>query len=242
MRSQWKATCVAAAISAGMAGGQTYSFDTYVHGEIMQGKALPGMSVSATNPNRAFNLLAVFDTQTLNPTSDPDLVGPPWSGGNLSTPVQVVLGNTLIIAENNFGAADGILDDPDDESSRPAGTINLEFASDVAFFGLDVIDIEGGVEAMSSIDFYLNGFIVGTLEFADLIDPLSPHFDPTIEFGNQTANRIRPVTAASFKASAFDRVSINVGGSSAYDNFVIPAPATAGVFGVLAIVGLRRKR
>ena len=230
--------CVALPASA-----QVYDFNTLVHGEIITNQFEPALSITGTNPNRAFDIIAGFDTQFLGSTADPDLQGPPWSGGNLAVSDDAVaIGTALIIAQNNRdNNHDGILDAPNDEGSNPAGTIDLRFASPVQVFGLDIVDIEGTMMEGSSLDFYINGFLLGSVAFEEFITMGSPYYDPTVQFGDHTANRIQPIPAGNFMAIGFDRVVINVGGSSAYDTFVVPAPAS----GVLAIAGaalLRRKR
>ncbi|MEO0630324.1 MAG: hypothetical protein AAFY46_06310 [Planctomycetota bacterium] len=237
-----RAACAAAIACANPATAQTFTFDSLAHGEILTNQFEPAMSVVGTNINRPFDIVAGFDTGQTG-TSDPDLQGPPWSGGNLAiSNTETALGTALIIAENNVDANnDGILDDPDDEGGRPAGTMDLGFASPIPVVGLDIIDIEGRVREFSSLDFYAGGALVGSVGFDEFEDAGSPYFDPSVVFGNNTANRIQPIAASDFGVLGFDRVVINVGGSSAYDTFVVPTPATAAVLGVAAI-GLRRRR
>lgn len=227
----------AMAIFAGSAAhAQDFDFETLQHGEIIAGQFAPALSLSAVNPNRGFDIAAGFDT-TLMGTSDPDLQGPPWAGGNLAVSnTEVVLGIAVIIAENNIGAGDGVLDDPDDEGSRPAGQLILDFNQTYSEFGFDVIDIEGVVEEGSSLEFYNAGGLVETINFSEFTNNVSIHFDATIQFGNNTANRVSPIQIA----AGFDQVIINVGGSSAFDNIVIPAPMSAAP--LLAGLALARRR
>lgn len=230
--------CIALPVSA-----QVYDFNTLVHGEIITNQYEPALTITGTNPNRAFDIIAGFDTQFLGSTADPDLQGPPWSGGNLAVSNDAVaIGTALIIAQNNRdNNNDGILDAPNDEGSRPAGTIDLSFAAPVSHFGFDVVDIDGVVQEGSSLDFYLGGNLLGSLDFMVFTDNFSVFYDPTVVFGDHHANRIQPIAASDFNAIGFDRIVINVGGSSAFDTFVVPAPAT----GVLALAGtvlLIRKR
>lgn len=225
-----------------------FTFDSLVHGEILDGQFEPALSVTGVNPNRPFDLIAGFDT-TLTGTADPDLEGPPpgaWDGGNLA-PTEI-LNRVLIIAENNTGAGDGILDNPDDEASRPnAGTISLQFGGTVDSFGFDVIDIEGALVEQSSLDFYAFGVLVTTVSFADFVDNSSSFFQTGVDFGDNHANRISPLTALQL-GGTFDRVDINFGGSAAIDNvivtsdFPIPAPTTAAALGVAGMLAGRRRR
>lgn len=234
---------VAAVCLAGAAHGQVFDFSSLSHGEIVTNQFSPALTVVGTNPNRSFDLVAAFDTTMLN-TADPDLQGPPWSGGNLAVSnTAVSIGNALILAQDDTDANnDNILDNPNDEGSRPAGTIDLTFGSSVPVFGLDIVDIEGVVQEGSSLDFYENNVLVGSVDFGDFTDSNSAFYDATVVFGNNTANRIQPIAASAFGAGGFDRVVINVGGSSAYDTFVVPAPASAMLLAIGGIGAMRRRR
>ena len=173
-------------------------------------------------------------------TLDPDLEGPPGGGGNLAiSQTETQLGRALIIAENAVGAGDGILDNPDDEGSRPAGQLILQFSRTINTFGFDVIDIEGIILEGSSLEFFRDDVLVATVEFADFTTVASDFYDATIVFGDNTANRVAPISASALVSAGFasasdgfDRVVINVGGSSAFDNIIIPAPS-----GLLAFAG-----
>lgn len=231
--------CVAVPASA-----QVYNFNTLAHGEIITNQFEPALSITGTNPNRPFDIIAGFDTQFIGSTADPDLQGPPWSGGNLAvSDTEVAIGTALIIAQNNRDIDnDGILDAPNDEGNNPAGTIDLAFATPVTHFGFDVVDIEGVVQEGSSLDFYLGGNLLGSVDFMLFTDNFSIYFDPTVVFGDHHANRIQPIPASNFNATGFDRIVINVGGSSAFDTFVVPAPASGIAIVLSSAVLARRKR
>ena len=105
------------------ANAQVFTFEGLAHGQILT-SAVPsegaGMSVgvSAINPNRSHDTAAIFNTQIMGSTADPDLQGPPWGGGNLAP--GTVLGNAVIIAQNNTdNDNDGILDDRTTRASAP---------------------------------------------------------------------------------------------------------------------------
>jgi len=226
------------------ASGQVYDFNTLVHGEIIANQFEPALTITGTNPNRSFDIIAGFDTQFLGSTADPDLQGPPWSGGNMAiSDTSIAIGTALIIAQNNRDIdGDGVLDAPNDEGSRPAGTIDLSFATPIPFFGLDIVDIEGQVRELSFLEFFSGGVLLGTVPFADFETPGSLYYDPTVEFGDHYANRIQPIAASDFMVSGFDRVVINVGGSSAYDTFVVPAPASGLLLIAAGSLVSRRRR
>ncbi len=240
--------CACSAIVSS-ASAQTFDFNTLAHGEIVNTQFSPVMTVSAINPNRSHDLAAAFDT-TLMGTADPDLEGPPWSGGNLAvSDTKVHLGMALIIAENAVTSGNGILTDPDDEGSRPAGDLIFDFSSTISQFGFDVIDIEGVIEESSSIEFFRGGSSVASVNFAEFTTGASMFFDATVVFGNNHANRVSPITegdliAAGFGSASggFDRVVIHVGGSAAFDNVTIPAPSGVALLGLGGLVASRRRR
>lgn len=236
------AASAAAIACASSADAQLFTFDSLAHGEIVTNQFEPMMSMVAVNYRRPFDILAGFDTDAVG-TADPDLQGPPWSGGNLAiSDSETRLGTALILAQNNIDANnDGILDNPDDEGLRPAGRIEMTFANPVPVFGLDIIDIEGSVREFSSIVFYANGAARGVVDFEDFETPGNPYYDPTVQFGNNTANRIQPIAATDFGIAGFDRIVIYVGGSSAYDTFVVPAPATAATLVLAGLASTRRR-
>jgi hypothetical protein len=236
---------VAALVTTGAAQAGVITFEDLDHGEIVTGVTVDGVSVgiSALNPNRDHDLAIVFDSLREN-TSDPDLEFP-WARGNLAP--SVLLGNLLIIAENDVdGDGDGLIDDPDDEGSRPAGSITLEFDTGVSAFGMDLIDVEGGIAENGSVQFLVNGGVVGELGFADFADPLSTVYDSTVAFGNNSANRLSPVAATAFGVTDVDEIRVHLGGSGAIDNLVftaVPAPgAAAMMLAGLAGCGGRRRR
>jgi hypothetical protein len=219
----------------------TITFEGQVHGRIVTNQfAAQGLtSITANNPSRSFDLAAIFDT-TRTGTADPDLQDP-WDGGNI--PANTILRNVLIIAENNTGAGDGVLDNPDDEGNRPAGSLSLQFASPLTYFGFDVVDIEGVVSEASRLEFFSGAANVGTVDFTKFVtNDGNPFYDPTIAFGDNFANRIRPITAASLGAASFDRVVVHLGGSGAIDNLVIPAPSAGAAVIAAGLFASRRRR
>ena len=235
------AAVVVLAAAAGSAHAVVIDFNTLQHGEIVNTQFVgQGLTISAVNPNRAHDLAIIFDANETN-TADPDLEGPPWAGGNLAPGTDLM--KMLIIAENNNGAGDGVVDTPDDEGMRPAGDLIFEFATRQTHFGFDVVDIEGVIES-SSVEFFANGNSVGTVLFSQFTSA-GTFFDASVVFGDNFANRIQPINIADVnaQAGAFDKVVIHMGGSGAVDNInYVPTPGSMALLGLGGIAALRRRR
>ena len=94
--------------------------------------SVQGLSTNPASPDKVI----LFDTQ--NPTGgDFDLITPnPMNASN-----NVPLGKVFILAENDVDAdMDGLVDDPDDDQG--GGIIRIEFATDVTFFSVMVLDVD----------------------------------------------------------------------------------------------------
>ena len=96
------------------------------------------------------------------------------------------------------------------EKRRPAGTINLDFDTPLNSFGFTIVDVEGPEEFETNtgffIDFLSDGEDVASFDFASFVtNDESGVFDPSIEFGNRSANQIAPITAAQLGVDSFDR-------------------------------------
>lgn len=223
---------------------QTLDFEGFAHGEIIDTDyAAQGItSFTATNIGGGPDLVITGDT-SMPILQDPDLEGPPnamWDTGNLAP--DTVLGNILFIQENSTGCQAGeapgsaldICDDPDDEGSRPAGSIDILFAEAINTFGWDMVDMDSVVDELGNIVFY-DGATTASLDWIDL-----QMRDNTIVYGNNSANRITAFTPGEVTAltgttiTQFDRIVINMGGSGGIDNLVIPEPTTA----VLLVSGM----
>ncbi len=204
-------------------------FDDLASGEIVSSQFLKtqGVTISAINFGSGPGLAIIFDS--LNPTGgDNDLAGPSWAGGNLAS-ANTVLGKILIISENDIDSnADGLIDLPDDEGSRPAGSIFFDFENPMCSVGFDLIDVEGpsefGHNSGFVATFFMDGSELARVGFDQFINKNSMFFDPTVQYGDNKANRISPISVDSLSAftgtsiTAFDKVEFNLGGSSAIDN------------------------
>lgn len=240
--SLFTATVATVGLVAGSAQALQLDFEDLSHGDVVT--MIGDVSIDATNFNRRFDIAAAFDSNESR-TSDPDLEassrGSVWSGGNLE---NEALGTFLILQENSDNCSGGTCSDPDDEGRRPAGSIEFTLGTPVFDFGFDLVDLEDAVLEATTITFF-DGDASVVVAVGDFLDPSSPLFDPTIELGNNYANRFEAITAASVGLDLFDRVLFNLGGSTAIDNLngtVIPEPGSALLIGLgLAGLGMRRR-
>jgi len=223
------------------------TFNDLEHGTIVNSQyaVSHGLNIYAENTGGGPDLAIIFDSSHSN-NRDPDLVGPgaeTWDGGNLAP--DTTLGKLLIIAENSADKnEDGLIDNPDDEGSRPAGSLFFEFDSPISEFGFDLVDVElaeTGNDSGYVATFYSGSDQAASVKFSDFIDPLSAYYDPTVVYGDNFANHIAPIQAASLGLLSFDKVEVNFGGSAAIDNIYwdrpginaeIPVPATIWMFGI----------
>ena len=232
----------------------------FSHGDIASGQTISGVTITADNFNNDLDLAVVFDT-TARRTADRDLEGVnangngSWGGGNLAAD-NVFVGNVLIIQEQNSsteivnnGTAVNIADD---EGRRPAGELFFSFDDAITSFGFDLIDVEGTAEFTQGSGFFATFTSMSTtvsVAFRDLINPASAFYDSTVAFGDNSANRIQPITAAQLGLESIDNVTINLGGSGGVGNVnfekavAVPTPsaAVAGL-GLLSLMGARRRR
>ena len=231
------------------------------HGEVITNKFLNlyGFSVSAVNIGGGPNKAIIFDSRQRN-TADPDLEGynqftqsgPAWAVGNLKGLVD--LGKMLILAENDIDANnDGLIDSPDDEGTRPAGRITLNFNKPITEFGFNLVDVEGPSEFNGNTGYVMtvkgvnfrNRGTSSQIGFGQFVTPGDPFYDPTITFGDRSANKIKPIQASQVGMISFNRVIIDLGGSGAIDQFrytFIPEPASAALLAAPVLLAARRRR
>ncbi len=227
--------------STGAASIQVLDFDDLPTGVVLT-KQVPGVHVSATNPHAdAPDAALVWDF-----TGRPDLAyggqqhDGGWSGGNVAD--FNTLGKGLVVA----GPDPGKLLEP----RRPAGDLIFKFDEKITSFGFSVVDVEGPEEFITDTGYFVRfahaGQTLMEIDFVDFITPGSPYYDPTIEFGHHTANRINPISAEKLGTWAFDEVEIALGGSAVVGRVryeAIPTPtALLGGMSLLALSTMRRRK
>ena len=210
-------------------------FEGLQHGTIVNNQfAAQGVTISAINTGGGPNLAVAFDTNRDN-TRDDDLENP-FTGGNL--PSNTDMGFALILQENNYGTGDGVANKPDDEGSRPAGWLHFTFDSIVNDFGFDVIDVENLTAEPSFLRFQRNGSQIGSDVSFGTLAGLN-----NATWGNNSLNRIDPYSVD----GGFDKVSIRLGGSMAFDNINWSVPdggSTVALLGVglIGLGAIRRRK
>lgn len=249
--------CCAIWSSRAFSGFLSLTFDEtppgVTHGNVITNQFLAthGIVISAENFSKTFDLAVIYDSEYLGMGygRDPDLErqsnqGNGWSMGNIAK--HEVLGNLLIIAENNQSASNP--GKSDDEGARPAGNLKLRFDVPITAVGFDLVDIEGSSEMLNGSGYVAvakhSGNEIGRVRFGDFVDSSSAYYISTVKFGNKSANRISPL---SFGGRPFDEIVFNMGGSGGITNIVyspVPEPSSAVLIliGSVGIAGIRRRR
>ena len=275
--------CLLAVCPLSQAGLMTFTqvqdFNTLAHGAIVSSSnpaqtllgSFGNVTVRGENLNDDRDLIVGFDTALGSGTRDDDLLAP-FDLGNIGGPDVDIegagdeQGTALIIQERGEGSDgdnDGLLDSSsgsdapaDDEGRRPAGSISFDFDEAVESFGIDLLDVEGGENF--SFEFFSDGELVSTVGFDEFLEG-GEFFDPSapVVFGNNSANRIVPITTAELAAfagvdsiSGFDSVTVNLGGSGALDNLLttrsfVPEPGAACLWmmaGAIGLCGFERRK
>ena len=214
----------------------------------------PGVTVTAENPRSYVpDRALVYDTNgTPVHFSSGQYGGDGWSMGNID--LNSDLGNGIAVAGKQRPASDPYSIFPF-EIGRPAGTLTFDFDAPLDSFGFTIIDVEGPEEFQTDTGFFLDFLSgeteLGRIDFADLVTPGNAFYDPTIMFGNRSANRIQPITAAALGVDSFDTVKISLGGSAIVTQITVddapvavptPAAASAGLALLGLMAGRRRRR
>jgi len=244
---------------------QEIDLNSYAHGTILNGMDLGNITIDGDNFHNNYDHVVVFDT-TLSGTRDPDLEGPSgsggsWTRGNLRQAGEV-LGNVLILQEMDrrfagyTDASQSAVKRPDDEGrrrggSKPgAGEITFDFNRGVQSFGFTLIDVEETGEFNNQTGHFAlfsDGSNSVKVAFADLIDSNSIYYDPSIAFGDHSANRIEALTAAELGLKEIKHAKINLGGSGGVGQVNVtgvpsPTAAIAGLALMGVLLGRRGRR
>jgi hypothetical protein len=232
---------------AGAPGGTLIDFNDHQPGTIIDNEYVGrGVRISVQRTSSGPAVATLYNT---NRTGEPDPDEQvPFDLGNLAPSGPG--GNVLIIPENATDSnKDGRIDQPNDEGSRPAGQFTFDFTAPVSSFGFDLTDVEGPAEYNANAgyfaSFYLNGNLEARVGFGAFVDPASPFYDPSVRYGDNSANRIRPISARDVGLPYFDRVVLNFGGSGGTDNIFftpVPEPAALGLISLPVLALLRRRR
>ncbi len=214
-------------LMAPLAQAEVLDFDGFAAGTIIDDEySSLGITISVENFGGGPDLGVVFDTA--NPTGgDTDLAGP-FANDTLGA---LSPGKVLIIQErgpcNQFTC-----DVPDDEGSRPAGAILINFGGLVTLQSIDFFDVEppeAGPGDDNRITLFDAAGVAMSLDF----------FTPDTGGDNRWAQVL-------FGIDGVSAIQINLGGSGAIDNIAfqpVPIPAALPLFAAaLAGLGFMRRR
>ena len=230
-------TAVLAAAAAGLAAApasadRVINFNSVAAGTILT-EQIDGVTVSAVNPNPSSpDAAIVFDFNAEERFRESGQFGPDWTMGNID--LSTDLGNGVAIQGSTFSVPF--------ETRRPAGTLIFDFDQALDAFGFTVVDVEGPEEFVTDtgffIEFLTGGSVITTIDFEQFVNSGSDFFDPNIAFGNGSANRIAPISAASLGVDSFDQVQVSLGGSSIVAQVTVNEAATAVPSPTAAAAGL----
>lgn len=200
-----------------------------------------GVRVSAVNANDpALNAPVVYDFDGSPELAFGGQQAPFLGGGNVDPSED--LGNGLAVLGPDPAR---IL-----EFRRPAGNLRFDFDQPVNAFGFTVVDVEGPEEFATDTGHFVSLFSGGEevlrVDFADFLTPGSPFYDPTVAFGNNSANRIEPIAASLAGVESFDAAVLALGGSAVVDGIrataaAVPTPGAAAA-GLMLLAGATARR
>jgi hypothetical protein len=240
------------ALASVCTGPEQIYFSSRKPGEIIKSQYASSpyqVTISAINYVPSHPSLAVIFDSNKYQTYDPDLLYP-WTKGNL---VGKKLNELLVVANNKIDAnGDGLIDNPNDEGGTPpAGELSFKFKNSIKTFGIDIVDMgDYPDEINKSYISFKKGTTVKKLYFSEFTNPASVFFDPTIVWGDHSANRIRWITSTKLGIANFTEVRVHLHDSAAIDNVAfctglppeIPEPATLSLLATSAFLSGRRRR
>ncbi|MEM1165749.1 MAG: hypothetical protein AAGI30_05595 [Planctomycetota bacterium] len=259
------AACVVSLIAGSAAGAtMTVTFGPGDHGEIVDGRAFGDdlFTVSATNfRHRVGGSAQLFDPLSGDTARDEDLLGAPFSKGNLvDAEGNLLVGVTqpellLTIADYLTGSeSDGIVDQPSDEGSRRNVTgrdgvrrsltgemvFSFDEAMDAERVRLGIVDTEKASINRSALHLVRDGAVVQTFS---LNPTVSGEYGTPI-FGDNSYNEFVFVAAQDFDEIVFEAGgSLGVSYVGLDGGTLIPSPGGAiAIVTIGGIVVARRRR
>lgn len=186
-----------------------------VHGQVIDEEYLSlGVDIWADNVGGGPDLATVYSSSGTIPNNrDPDLRAS-WDGGNAA---NTDAGNLLIIQENSYRCGDGVCDRADDEGSRPAGSLYIDFNQAIESTSFDLVDVERPENTganLSLLDSERNVIEGSTITF----DSLAAE-DSSISWGDNFYNSIQTIyfDALNLAREVFG-LKFDLGGSGAVNN------------------------
>lgn len=222
----YTAGAIALSVSSFSASALTLSFDEdfIIHGTVINNQ-YKHLGVTIRADNKASDVVdraIAFDTNFLYKTNDEDL--------RLDPSVYPNVGKVLVIQENNDCTAT-FCRDPDDEGSRPAGSLFFEFDKVINSLSFATLDIEN--QETSYVKLYDGSkTLVKTYSFADL---------DGAAFGDNVYSQVGKF---SFGGLGVKTVEFALGGSGGIDDISVspvPLPASLSIM-LLGLFGLHFTR
>ncbi len=219
--------------------------------QVSNGITIFGKKAPGAGGSPLADIAIIFDS-TMFSGNDADLTGPggagtcpggnsgcdgDWDGGNLvaeTPPDGTQLNNMLILPETatQQEVDNGNVADPNDEGAQPAGTITIVWDDCVESFGFVIVDQEPGIEVTDGfVQFFdggTGGTDLGTVQFESFENiglQGGLFFDASVDYDNNHANRLDPITIADLMtldntvvSAGWDTAVINLAGSGAFDD------------------------
>jgi len=206
----------------------------------------PGQPVTAAGFGNGVFAVSAVDNNPFGPQTatviDTDVNRPaqtdmefPFKGGNLKTTrLRKVLVVQKAPGAANFSAAGGQLD--------------LTFSNPLKSFGFDVLDMETGNAAASSVTFKSGGGTLAVIPFSAFTMVGSPYKNVGVVYGDNTANRIKPILNSQVGGD-FDEVVFDFNDPTGIDTLnyklqTVPEPTAAAglLLGLPALLARRRRK